>query len=225
MSELPVRDTALLEQALTHKSLVPHAPLQSNERLEFLGDAVLGLVVGEYLFAAYPERGEGQLAKARALIVCKTALAAAAARLGLPPLLKLSRAEEALGGRERDSLAADAFEAVVAAVYTEGGYGAARAFVLSSLAPEIDAVAESADWRDAKSVLQEQRQAAGLSAPVYVVTGEDGLPHARTFTVDVVLDGTAVGTGTGKTKKDAQQAAALAALAVVEQNNAPDSRN
>ena len=210
--EVPVRNAALLEQALTHKSLVPDAPLQSNERLEFLGDAVLGLIVGEYLFAAYPTRGEGDLAKARALVVCKTALVAAANRLGLPPLLRLSRAEEALGGRERDSLAADAFEALVAAIYTESGYGAARDFVLANLAPEIADVAESRDWRDAKSVLQERRQGAGLSAPVYRVTGEEGLPHNRTFTIDVLLDGAVAGTGTGKTKKDAQQAAAQTAL-------------
>lgn len=212
MDELPVRDAVLRAQALTHKSLVPDTPLRSNERLEFLGDAVLGLIVGEYLFTAYPTRGEGDLAKARALVVCKTALAAAANRLGLPPLLRLSRAEEALGGRERDSLAADAFEAVVAAIYTESGYGAARDFVLANLAPEIAGVAESRDWRDAKSVLQERRQATGLSAPVYKVTDEEGLPHNRTFTIDVLLDGVVAGTGSGKTKKDAQQAAAQAAL-------------
>src|SRR5579875_2391164 len=107
--DLPIQSIALLRQALTHKSLVPETPLDSNERLEFLGDSVLGLVVNEYLFETFPDRSEGELAKAKALVVCKSALAAAAARLDLQPLMRLGKAEEAMGGRNRTSIVADAY--------------------------------------------------------------------------------------------------------------------
>ena len=210
---LPIRDGAALRQALTHKSLVPDHSLDSNERLEFLGDSVLGLVVVEYLYAQFPHRGEGELAKAKALIVCKDALAAAARRLDLAPLIRLGRTEEAMGGRNRASIIADAFEALVAVIYLESDYAAARDFILEALAPEIAAVRAERDWRDPKTVLQEQRQAAHLSSPVYRVTGERGKPHDKTFTIDVLLDDLVAGTGSGKTKKEAQQAAAQAALA------------
>jgi len=209
---LPIRDMAALRQALTHKSLVPDHPLESNERLEFLGDSVLGLVVVEYLYAQFPDRGEGELAQAKALIVCKDALAAAARRMDLAPLIRLGRTEEAMGGRNRDSIIADAVEALVAVIYRESGYEAAREFLLGLLAPEIAAVSKNRDWRDPKTVLQELRQADKLSAPVYQVTAERGKPHDRTFTIDVLLDGLVAGTGSGKTKKEAQQAAAEAAL-------------
>ena len=131
---LPIEDMAALKQALTHKSLVPDHPLDSNERLEFVGDSVLGLVVVEWLYAQFPKRGEGELAKAKALIVCKDALAAAARRLDLAPLIKLGRTEEAMGGRNRASIIADSFEALVAVIYAERGYEAARDFILTSLA-------------------------------------------------------------------------------------------
>ena len=210
---LPIQDQAALKQALTHKSLVPDHPLDSNERLEFLGDSVLGLVVVEYLYAQFPTRGEGELAKAKALIVCKDALAAAARRLDLTAQIRLGRTEEQMGGRNRASIIADAFEAIVAVIYRESGYQAARDFILMALAPEIAVVNAERDWRDPKTVLQELRQAEHLSSPVYVVTSERGRPHDRTFTLDVLLDGSVAGSGTGKTKKEAQQAAAEAALA------------
>lgn len=209
---LPIKDPAALKQALTHKSLVPDHTLDSNERLEFLGDSVLGLVVVEYLYTQFPARGEGELAKAKALIVCKDALAAAARRLDLTAQIRLGRTEEQMGGRNRSSIIADAFEALVAVIYRESGYEAARDFILTALAPEIEAVHAERDWRDPKTVLQELRQAAHLSPPVYVVTSEKGRPHDRTFTLDVLLDGTAAGSGAGKTKKEAQQSAAEAAL-------------
>ena len=212
---LPIRDMAALRQALTHKSLVPDRPLESNERLEFLGDSVLGLVIVEYLYAQFPDRGEGELAQAKALIVCKDALAAAARRMDLAPLIRLGRTEEAMGGRNRDSIIADAVEALVAVIYRESGYDAAREFLLGLLAPEIAAVGRNRDWRDPKTVLQERRQAEHRSAPVYQVTSERGKPHDKVFTIDVLLDGLVAGTGSGKTKKVAQQAAAEAALAAL----------
>jgi ribonuclease-3 len=211
--DLPIRSLALLRQALTHKSLVPDTPLDSNERLEFLGDAVLGLVVNEYLCATFLDRSEGELAKAKALIVCKTALADASTRMDLTPLIRLGRAEEAMGGRNRASIIADAYEALVAVIYNESGYDAAREFILRTLAPEIAEVSRSRDWRDPKSTLQEMRQAERLSAPVYRLVAEHGKPHDRTFTIQVVLDDVVAGAGIGKTKKEAQQAAAEAALA------------
>jgi ribonuclease-3 len=212
---LTLQNMTVFRQALTHKSRVPNRPLESNERLEFLGDAVVGLVIGEYLWGTYPNRTEGELAKARALIVCKTALAEAARRLDLSPLLLLGRAEEAMGGRNRSGLAADVFEALTAAIYQESGYEGARAFVLAALAPEIADVAVAPDWRDPKTVLQEQRQAARQSAPVYRVVAEHGLPHDRTFAVEVLLDGHVAGSGVGKSKKAGQQAAAEAALSQI----------
>ena len=209
---LPIKDPAALKQALTHKSLVPDHSLDSNERLEFLGDSVLGLVVVEYLYSQFPTRGEGELAKAKALIVCKDALAAAARRLDLTSQIRLGRTEEQMGGRNRASIIADAFEALVAVIYRESGYPAARDFILTALAPEIAVVNAERDWRDPKTVLQELRQAVHLSSPIYVVTGERGRPHDKTFMLDVLLDGTVAGSGVGKTKKEAQQAAAEAAL-------------
>ncbi len=212
---LPIQSIALLRQALTHKSLVPDTPLDSNERLEFLGDSVLGLVVNEHLCATFPTRREGELAKAKALIVCKDALAASSRRMDLTPLVRLGRAEEAMGGRNRASIIADAYEALVAVIYNESGYAAARDFILRTLAPEIAEVGRQRDWRDPKSVLQEARQAERRSAPVYRVVAEQGRQHDRTFTIEVVLDGRTVGAGAGKTKKEAQQAAAEAALAAM----------
>jgi len=209
---LPVGDMDTLRQALTHKSLVPERPLSSNERLEFVGDSVLGLVVVEYLYAQFPDRGEGELAQAKALIVCKDALARAARRMDLAPLIRLGRTEEAMGGRNRDSIIADAVEALIAVVYRESGYEAAKKFVLETLAPEIAGVHAERDWRDAKTVLQEQRQALHLSSPVYRVVNESGRPHDKMFTIAVLVDGVTLGTGVGKTKKEAQQAAAEAAL-------------
>ena len=209
---LPISDMVALKQALTHKSLVPDHPLDSNERLEFVGDSVLGLVVVEWLYTQFPKRGEGELAKAKALIVCKDALAAAARRLDLAPLIRLGRTEEAMGGRNRASIIADAMEALIAVIYREGGYGAARDFIMRVLAEEVAEVSAERDWRDPKSVLQEMRQAEHLSPPEYVVTDERGRPHDKTYTVEVRLDGVSGGVGVGKTKKEAQQAAAEAAL-------------
>jgi ribonuclease-3 len=202
----------VLEQALTHKSLVPDDPLRSNERLEFLGDAVLGLVINEYLYKTFPKKMEGELAKAKALIVCQATLAAAARRLALIPLLRIGRSEEAMGGRNRASLIGDAFEALVAVLYQEYGYERARDFILTELAPEIAHVGTLSDWRDAKTILQEQRQGRRKSPPHYRLLKQEGLPHDRTFTIVVELDGQAVGQGIGKSKREAEQAAAQATL-------------
>lgn len=206
-------DPALLELALTHRSMTPGAALRSNERLEFLGDSVLGMVVCEHLYATYPGRPEGELARAKSVVVRKSALAEAAVRSGVRDRLRLSRAEEGAGGRKRAAILADAFEAFLAAVYLTCGYEGARCVVMSALEPELSALTTRRDWRDAKTVLQEIRQGNHLSAPVYNTVLVDGEPHNRTFTVSVLLDGKVTGQGAGKSKRDAELAAAAAALA------------
>lgn len=203
---------SLFELAITHRSVVPGAPERSNERLEFLGDAVLGMAIGEYLFKTFPKRSEGELARARGIIVRKSALADAAVRIGLPNILKISRAEAAGGGRERATILADAFEAILAAVYLSHGFEPAKEFILSALDPEIKSVGTRSDWRDAKTVLQEIRQGKGQTPPVYETVAETGQAHDRTFTVHVLLDGDCAGEGVGKNKREAQLVAAAAAL-------------
>lgn len=138
LSRLPIE---LLRQCLTHKSAVPDMPLQSNERLEFLGDAVLSMVIAEELYTLFPDRSEGELARARSLVVCKAALARAGKDLGIRRKLILGATEEAMGGRERSSLIADAFEAILAAIFLSFGVETVRSFILEMLAPEMNEVA------------------------------------------------------------------------------------
>lgn len=209
---IPILDAGLLRQALTHKSAVPDNPLASNERLEFLGDAVLSNVIARYLFEELPLHNEGSLAKARALIVCKSALADASTRLNVTPLLVLGATEEAMGGRCRASLIADAYEALLAVIAITRGPEMAAEFILTTLAPEIEYVKTTADWRDPKTALQEWCQSTGRPLPLYQIVTEQGRPHDRTFTAEVVIDGEVFGSGTGKSKKEGHQAAAEQAL-------------
>ena len=218
---IDVGDAKLLRQALTQKSAVSETPLESNERLEFLGDAILSQVIATYLYHRLPEHAEGALATARSLIVCRTALAAAARRLDITPLLWIGATEEAMGGRNRSSLIADAYEALVAVIAICRGWEASRDFILETLAPEIDAVHLMTDWRDPKTTLQEMCQATGQAIPEYRIVHEYGRPHDRTFTAEVRLTGGRTGTGRGKTKKEAQQAAAQALLDELESTPAP----
>lgn len=214
---IPITNPQMLRQALTHKSAVADHPLDSNERLEFLGDAVLSHVVALYLFDLLPGHDEGALAKARSLIVCKAALAEASTRLNITPLLQLGPTEEAMGGRSRASLIADAYEALVAVIAIESGWDTAREFILRTLEPAIEVVKSSGDWRDPKTALQEWCQARGRDLPLYRIINEFGKPHDRTFTAEVVIGGNVLGKGSGKSKKDAQQAAAEIALGAIEQ--------
>ncbi len=213
---IPITNAKMLRQALTHKSAVPDHPLDSNERLEFYGDAVLSQVIARYLYDTLPEHSEGSLAKARAVIVCKTALADASSRLDVTPLLLLGATEEAMGGRSRASLIADAYEAIVAVIAIDNGWEVAKDFILTTLAPVIEYVKSTADWRDPKTTLQEWCQASGKSLPDYRIINEFGKPHDRTFTAEVIIDGKVLGSGAGKSKKEAQQAAAEVALAVID---------
>lgn len=205
-------DLALLDRALTHSSHA-HEELSDaprhNEPLEFLGDAVLGFLVADLLHRRDPEGDEGTKSKARAHLVSAASLARRAAELGLPELLRLGRGEEKTGGRKKSALWADAYEAVIAAVYLDGGVEAARRFVHHSLGRDVGLGGES---RDFKSALQELLQGRGEPVPEYVVISEEGPSHQRRFRVQCRVRGEAVSEGEGHSKKEAQQAAARWAL-------------
>jgi ribonuclease-3 len=211
------RTPELLEQALTHSSRLPERssddPSADNERLEFLGDAVLELLVSEELIRIFPDWNEGQLSKSRARLVNATSLHAAAQRLSLGNYLRLGRGEEKTGGRAKPALLADAYEAVVAAIYLDAGLESAREFIQLTLVK--DAIALEAEFlgrSDYKSALQEWLQAQGKSPGDYRVVEETGPDHEKTFRVQVSIAGVVAAVGVGKTKKEAEQVAALAAL-------------
>ena len=203
----------ILQQALTHKSYLGEvADVESNERLEFLGDSVLGLVVSEHLYGRFAEKQEGELAKAKAVAVSEPILAEAAKKLNLPPAIRLSTGEDMSGGRDRPSIIADAFEAVIAAVYLSQGLEAARRVVLGVLRPILEDIEREEHHRNYKSMLQELSQSRYKRAPKYVVVSESGADHDKTFVVEAQLEGTPLGRGSGKSKKQAEQAAAFAGL-------------
>jgi ribonuclease-3 len=211
------RDPRWLLQALTHSSRIPERTADDspgdNEKLEFLGDAVLELLVSEELVRTFPDWGEGQLSKSRARLVNATSLCAVAQRLRLGDHLRLSRGEEKTGGRSKPALLADAYEAVVAAIYLDAGLDAARQFVQRSLMEgALAAEAEALGRPDHKSALQELLQARGEVPGSYHIVEEAGPDHEKTFRVEVRIAGEIVATGIGKTKKEAEQAAAVAAL-------------
>lgn len=206
-------DWELLKQALTHKSYLGEMGwLSSNERLEFLGDSVIGLIVAEYLYATFGDKPEGELAKAKAVVVSEPILAETAKKIGIPDALLLSTSEDSSGGRGRSSILADAFEAVVAALYLTHGLEAAREFVLKGLGPIIEDIESEEHHRNYKSLLQELTQSLYKQAPQYSVVDASGADHDKTFTVQVHLDGSLLGAGEGKSKKQAEQAAAFEAL-------------
>ena len=203
----------LLENALTHSSYANecwHDSLKSNERLEFLGDSVLGMVVAEHLYRTFPERPEGELTKMRADMVCEQALAAIAEKLDLGRHLLLGNGEEQTGGRSRASILADAVESVIAASFLDGGMDAAKAFIEKFVLCDIPV--KTMHNVDFKTALQEQVQRKRDQVLVYRLTGESGPDHDKRFRVEVTLNGKVVGTGVGSSKKRAEQAAAKAAL-------------
>lgn len=210
----PGEGLGLLATALTHKSYANEMGLESNERLEFLGDAVLGLVVGDHLFHRFPEAREGQLAKIRAQVVSAPVLARRSKELGLGEFLRLGRGEAFTGGRARESSLADVFEAVVGAFYTCGGLAPAKAFILAQLESEIEEAAGGRRVFDFKTRLQEELQGQGRK-PRYEVTREEGPDHGKQFTVVVYAEGRQIGQGRGRSKKEAEQLAAREALAVL----------
>jgi len=201
-------DRAVLERAVTHRSYAyENGGLPTNERLEFLGDAVLGVIVTETLFRSFPDLPEGQLAKLRAAVVNMRALADVSRSLDLGSFLRLGRGEESTGGRDKSSILADALEALIGAVYVDAGLAAATAFVHRLFDDMIDEAAGMGAGLDWKTSLQELTAANVLGVPYYEVS-ESGPDHEKTFTADVRVNGESYGRGTGRSKKEAEQQAA-----------------
>jgi ribonuclease-3 len=201
-------DPSLLARALVHRSWVAEAAEeQSNERLEFLGDAVLGLVVTDFVYRTWPARPEGDLSRLRASVVSTTVLAEVAEDIDLGPVLRLGRGEDASGGRAKPSILADGVEAVIGAVYLDGGWEPTHRVVLGLLEERIRAVAGGTGAHDHKTLLQELVQSSGMPAPVYVVVDE-GPDHAKRFYASVRVGARSFGGGEGRSKKQAEQAVA-----------------
>lgn len=207
----------LLDTALTHRSAVNEsagAPIEHNERLEFLGDAVLGQAVAAILYRRMQGRPEGELARVKSIVVSEQSLAPVAERLGIPAALKLGRGEELSGGRKKKALMADAFEALLGALYLDQGDSAVNELVERLLGPSIDEFARGFS-KDAKTILQEYAQKFLSRLPEYLVSRMEGPEHEKLFWVNCVLDGRSHGPFSGKTKKEAEQAAALGVLEVL----------
>ena len=211
------KNITLLQNALSHSSYANerwHDSLKSNERLEFLGDSILGMVTAEYLFRNFPERPEGELTRMRADMVCEQALANVAERIGLGQHLLLGHGEEAGGGRKRDSILADAVESLLAAVYLDGGIGPARKIIQAFV---LNRAVERAVDRDYKTALQDLVQRKPGSAITYRLVRESGPDHCRLFEMEVSVGGIPAGQGEGRTKKEAEQQAAKAAIAALKE--------
>jgi ribonuclease-3 len=211
-------DPKLLEQAFTHSSYVnENKQAKHNERLEFLGDAVLELAVTEYLYEHYPSRSEGELTKLRASIVCEPSLNKLAVQQHFGEYLLLGRGEESTGGRSRPAILADVFEAFIGALYLDQGFDKVVHFLQSNLFKKLQQDAAMSTI-DAKSQLQEYAQQHSLGKPLYQLVKEDGPSHEKQFVIEVHLDNRVLGTGTGRTKKQSEQQAAAEALTVLHAN-------
>jgi ribonuclease-3 len=207
------RDPRLLERALTHKSYANENRLtEHNERMEFLGDSVLNLVVSELLMNALPEASEGDLSRIRAAVVSEPSLAAVAREIGLGEFLLVGRGEEQTGGRDKDSLLADSLEALVASLYLDGGIDRASDFITRFFRGTIGRVRTAGGTEDHKTGLQELCQERLKTLPEYRVVSESGPDHRKEFTVELSILGEVCGRGTGRNKKEAEQRAAKEAL-------------
>lgn len=206
------RNISFLRQALRHRSAVMDRPLESNERMEFLGDAILGQAVCARLYALFPDWSEGELAKAKAYLVSEPTLAATAAAIGLSEVVEMSAGESTAGGRHRRSILSDVFEALVAAVYLDQGLRAAHMVVRKALDSAMRDVRRDEYHQDYKSQLQEHLQAHKRKTPHYRIAGETGADHDKTFVAQALTGRKVIGEGEGKSKKQAEQEAARAAL-------------
>ncbi|MCK6462919.1 MAG: ribonuclease III [Candidatus Pacebacteria bacterium] len=209
------KDKNLLKQAFVHRSYLNENPalkLEHNERLEFLGDAVLELVVTEYLYNKYPQKPEGEMTALRAALVNAVTLSAAAGELNMGDFMLLSKGESKSGGKARQYILANAFEAFIGAVYLDGGYKKAEVFLKDFLLPKLDDIIKNKLWVDAKSLFQEKAQEMESITPSYKVLKEIGPDHEKVFTVGVFLGEKIVAEGAGASKQEAEQEAARAAL-------------
>jgi ribonuclease III len=221
------RNSLLLAEALTHPSLSHETQRYhfDNQRLEFLGDAVLQLVITEYLFRRFGTEAEGQLTKLRSRLVSREILKTHAAALDLGRYLLMGRGEEASGGRGRTSTLADAFEALIGAIYLDGGLETAKKFILTQAAADLEQVAQERIDINPKGHLQELLQSISPRSPVYELISHSGPEHEKTFVVQVVWEGSVLGSGCGRSKKQAETAAALEALQLKrwEKRSAPNT--
>lgn len=214
-------DKSKLVHALTHSSYTneKNKHLNSNERFEFLGDSVLNIAISEYIFLNNPNLTEGEMTRARASIVCEAPLAKCVTSLGLGKYLLLGKGEELTGGRTRPSILADAFEAIICSIYIDGGMEKAKEFIYNNLGNLIDEVVKGASTTDYKTKLQEILQKKGDNRAVYEVLDEKGPDHNKFFIVQVKVGGGVLGSGEGKSKKDAEQIAARNAIEKLQVSN------
>lgn len=206
------RDASLLERALRHSSYTNEKRIpkeECNERLEFLGDAVLELVSSEFLFREYPKVSEGELTKTRASMVCEPSLAFCARDIELGKYLLLGKGEEATGGRQRESVTSDAMEALIGAIYLDSGFTNAKEFIHTFVLSDLE---DKKLFFDSKTILQEMVQAKGKEAVTYRLTGESGPDHNKEFFVDAEIGNVSYGSGKGRSKKAAEQEAAYRAI-------------
>ena len=211
-----MHDLELLNMALTHTSYAHEAKQQPkpqhNERIEFLGDSVLSIIVSTYMYNNFPELAEGQLTKLRAHLVCEYSLFEYAKKIHLGDYLQLGRGEDFTGGRERPSILADAFESVLGAIYLDQGMDVARTYLLGLMQPEIDYICRHGIFNDYKTRLQEYLQRDGEVEITYRLLGSSGPEHNKVFTSEVIFEGKVIGKGQGHSKKDSEQHAAQDAL-------------
>ncbi len=218
------RDESFLRLALTHPSVAheQNSPLPHNQRLEFLGDSVLGIVLSRELYEKFPDADEGQLTKSRAKLANATSLAAHGRALDLGTHLVLSRGEENTGGRERSSALADAFESLLGAIFLDGGLDAAREFILRDFAPDFAELNLPAGIENPKGELQEFLQSKSPTAPVYELISAEGPDHSRHFICSVIHEGAELARGAGKSKRAAESDAAFVALKKLQEQKPPE---
>jgi ribonuclease III len=214
---IPLRNEDVFRLAMRHRSAAENSITGSYERLEFFGDSVLGLIIAQYLYEHHPNWDQGMLSKAKSSIVQEGPLAATALKLGLDQFVELSASEISTGGKTKPSILADVFEAVIGGVYLESGLEVARWFVLEQLHEFIEQISGgNVSPNDFKSKLQEVAQAIWRKTPNYRIAREVGVAHEKRFTVQVLFDDEVMGEGTGRSKKEAEQAAASDALQLIE---------
>lgn len=206
------KNKALLEVALTHSSYAHEHQCQSNERMEFLGDSVLSIIISDFLFRKLRREDEGDLSKIRASLVCEQSLARVARELEVGPALKLGRGEDAAGGRARDSILSDAFEAILAAIYLDSDIHTAEQWVKKHMEQALHAALRGESYQDYKTMFQEAVQKNGPRKIAYRVLSETGPDHHKDFEIEVCVDGKSAGRGRGQSKKEAEQNAAKTAL-------------
>lgn len=207
------KDQQLLQTALTHRSCLntPDAP-ESYERLEFLGDAILEMMISVYLYKQYPTKMEGYLTAARSAIVRTESLSMICEKYHFSQFIKMSKGEESTGGRKNPSILEDIIESIIGAIYLDGGNDGAQSFFDQFILPNTTQIDSEKQLKDPKSLLQEKVQAQGLASPIYKTIGETGPDHSKIFEVEVMVNNVSMGTGTGKNKQEAEQMAAKNAL-------------